>query len=48
MGENKTEVKTFREWFKSQTEYKTKKDFIKATGIPRSTMGFYIQGVRKL
>ena len=46
-GENGTGAETFREWFKSQTKYKTQKEFAKATGISRSSMGFYLQGVRK-
>jgi len=47
MGNGKTGLETFQDWFKSQTEYKTKKDFIKATGIPRSSLVFYLRGVRK-
>jgi len=47
MGENKTEAETFQEWFKSQAKYKTQKEFAEATGIPRSTMSFYLQGIRK-
>jgi len=47
MGNGKTGLETFQEWFKSQTKYKTQKEFAKATGIPRSSVSFYIQGVRK-
>ena len=47
MGENKGEVQTLQEWFKSQQRFKTRKEFSIATGLPRSTLGFYIQGVRR-
>jgi len=47
MEESKAGAKAFQEWFKSQTKYKTQKEFAKATGIPRSSMGFYLQGLRE-
>lgn len=47
MEESKKEAKAFQEWLKSQTKYKTQKEFAKATGIPRSSMGFYLQGLRE-
>ena len=47
MEESKKEAKAFQEWLKSQTKYKTRKEFAKATGIPRSSMGFYLQGLRE-
>lgn len=47
MAENKTEKETLQDWFESQTKYKTQKEFAKATGIPSSSISFYIRGVRK-
>lgn len=44
VGVNKVELEMLQEWFKSQTKYKTQKEFAKAAGIPRSTMGHYIRG----
>jgi len=47
MEENKDAIKTFHDWFNSQQRFKTQKEFAIATGIPRSTLGFYIQGLRR-
>ena len=45
--ENKTEAETFQEWFNSQTGSKTQKELANATGIPPSSISYYLRGIRE-